>query len=245
MRDGPVPLGVTLGPLGTPSEAIELAASWGLAGVQFDAGDPSLRPRELGESARRDLAATLRRRGLVASGIDCFVPVDRFADPARVERAVEAVQGCLVLSESLGRVPVCMHLPEKGAEQVRDTLTAEAVRRGVALVAFTPCSAAATVGVDPAATLAAGQDPVAQVHQAAGRVGAARVVDLLSSGMRGPIGEPSGSRLDAMAWRLALEMSGFRGLPVIDARQWTQVRPGILATVERWAALLPAGSVGP
>jgi hypothetical protein len=99
--------------------------------------------------------------------------------------------------------------------------------------------------VDPAATLAAGQDPVTQVHQAAGRVGAARVVDLLSSGMRGPIGEPSGARLDAMAWRLALEMSGFRGLPVIDARQWTQVRPGILATVERWAALLPAGSVGP
>jgi sugar phosphate isomerase/epimerase len=244
MRDGPIALGVTLGPLGPVPEALERAAQWGLAGVQFDAADPALRPRDLGESARRDLAATLRRRGLVASGIDCFVPVDRFKDPARVDRAVEAVLGCLVLSESLGRVPVCMHLPKTGAEQVRASLCAEAVRRGVPLADFTRGSGAAAVGVDPAATIAAGQDPVTEVHQAAGRVAAARVVDLLASGMRGPIGEPSGSRLDALAWRLALEMSGFTGLPVIDVRQWAQVREGVHATMERWTALLPAGGVG-
>ncbi len=80
---------------------------------------------------------------------------------------------------------------------------------------------------------------MAEVHRTAGRVGAARVVDLLASGMRGPIGEPAGSRLDAMSWRLALEMCGFRGVPVIDVRQWNQPHQGVRATIDRWLALLP------
>lgn len=241
MRDAPVPLGVTLGPLGAVAEGMDLAVGWGLAAVQFDASDPNVRPRELGESARRDLSASLRRRGLVASGIDCFVPVERFADAARIERAIDAVLGSITLAEALGRVPVCLHLPAEGA--ATETLRRESDRRGVPLVDFTRNSVAPRVGLDPAATLAAGEDPVAEVHRSVGRVGAARVVDLLASGMRGPIGEPAGSRLDAMSWRLALEMSGFRGVPVIDGRQWVQPLQGIRATIERWMALLPAAGV--
>jgi sugar phosphate isomerase/epimerase len=237
MRDAPVALGVTLGPLGTAAEGMALAAAWGLAAVQFDAADPNLRPREMSESARRDLCASLRRRGLVASGIDCFVPVERFGQASRVERSIDAVLGCLTLAETLGRVPVCVHLPAEGS--AAQSLLHEADRRGVPLVDFTRNGERTCVGLDPAATLAAGEDPVAEVHRSAGRVGAARVVDLLASGMRGPIGEPAGSRLDALSWRLALEMGGFRGVPVIDVRQWTQPHQGVRATIDRWLALLP------
>ena len=237
MRDAPIRLGVTLGPLGPALEAIDLAAGWGLAAVQLDAADPSMRPRDMGTSARRDLSSVLRRKGLVASGIDCFVPVERFADPSRVERSIDAVLSSLALAEALGRVPVSMQVP---SDPSAATLQAEAARRGVPLVDFTREAVGACVGVDPAATLAAGGDPVAEVHRAAGRIGAARVVDLLRSGMRGPIGDASGSRLDALAFRLALEMSGFRGFPVVDCRQWSGAGEGVVATAKRWCALLPA-----
>jgi hypothetical protein len=66
------------------------------------------------------------------------------------------------------------------------------------------------------------------------------VVDLLRSGLRGPIGEQGGSRLDAMAYRLALEMAGFSGLPVIDCRQWQSPQQGVRWCASRWVALLPA-----
>jgi len=241
----PLPLGVTLLPLGTAPSSLDAVVALGLAGVQLDAADPDLRPRALGESARRDLAAALRRRGLRASGIDCFIPLERFADPARVELALEAVHGCLSLAESLQRVPVCMHLPHAAAPEVVQVLQREAQRRGVPIADGTlPTSADATVsiGVDPAAVLAAGGDPAAVVVAAGTRLVSARVVDLLRSGLRGPIEEPGASRLDTLGYRVALDVAGFRGLPVIDCRQWTDPHRGVLACAKRWAALLPSGA---
>lgn len=240
MREAPMPMGVTIGPLGSAAEAFVLVAGLGLAAVQLDAADPGMRPREMGASARRDLAVTLRRLGLRASGIDCFVPVERFADPAQVERAMEAVRGSLALAEALDRAPVCACLPADQAVAIE--LRREADRRGVALADFAlPApQGASAIGVDPAAMLAAGADPAAMVSAGAGRIAAARVVDLLRSGMRGPIEQSGASRLDALAYRVALEMAGFRGLPVIDCRQWTEPVRGVRASAERWMALLPA-----
>lgn len=242
MREAPLPLAVTLQPLGAPAAgALDVAAALGCAGVQLDAGDPSLRPREMDSSARRDLAAALRRRGLVSSGIDCFVPVDRFADPARVERAVDAVRGSIALAESLGRVPVSVHLPWGQPSVVAD-LVRESQRRGVALADFgwPFAEGGHEVGVDPAAVLAAAGDPAAAVAAAGSRLQAARVVDLLRSGLRGPIGESGAARLDAMAYRVALELAGFRGLPVIDCRQWIEPAAGARDCARRWMELLPA-----
>ncbi|MFZ4721828.1 MAG: sugar phosphate isomerase/epimerase family protein [Phycisphaerales bacterium] len=241
MHEAPIPLSVTLQPLGRVTDALDEVSAMGLAGVQFDASDPDLRPREMSESARRDLAAALRRRGLQASGLDCFVPVERFADATRVERAVEAMQGSILLAESLGRVPVCLFMPS-GARDVADSLEREAQRRGVTLADFAwPVSdGSGAVGIDPAALLGAGADPASAVRELATRLAAARVVDLLRSGLRGPIGEQGGSRLDAMAYRLALEMAGFSGLPVIDCRQWQSPQQGVRWCASRWVALLPA-----
>jgi sugar phosphate isomerase/epimerase len=234
-----MPLGVTIQPLGRASEALDAVASLGLAGVQFDASDPELRPREMSESARRDLVAALRRRGLAASGVDCFVPIERFVDPARVERAMEAVRGSIALAESLGRVPVCLWLPAASVKQLGEELVREAQRRGVPLADFTWPDAGGALGIDPAAVLSAGGDPCAAVSTAGSRVAAARVVDLLQGGLRGPIGQAGACRLDALAYRLALEVSGFQGLPVIDCRQWTGALEGVRACADRWVALLP------
>lgn len=245
MHEAPLRLGVTLGPLGPALEAMDVASGLGVAAAQLDAMDASMRPRELGESGRRDVATALRRRGLVASGVDCFVPTERFLDPARVERAVEVVRGCLTLAEAVGRVPVCLHLPGAAAGEVRASLQREAHRRGVALADFTAGTDAPEVGIDPAAVLSAGGDPVAEVHRIGKRLVAARVVDLLRSGMRGPLAGPGEARLDAMAYRLALEMAGFAGFPVVDARQWDRPLEGAASTAARWAALLPTAEVRP
>lgn len=246
MHSAPLPLGVTLLPLGTAPASFDTVVAFGLAGVQLDAADPDLRPRELGDSARRDLAAALRRRGLRASGIDCFIPVERFVDPVRVERAIDAVHGCLSLAESLERVPVCMHLPQTGAPEVAQSLQREAQRRGVPIADFSlPPSADASVGIgmDPATVLASGGDPAAMVAAAGARLVAARVVDLLRSGLRGPIEEAGACRLDALGYRVALEVAGFQWLPVIDCRQWTDVHRGVAACAKRWIALLPSGAM--
>lgn len=239
MRDGPLPLGVTIGPLGSAAGSIAEVAEMGIAAVQLDASDATMRPREMSASARRDLAASLRRLGLRASGIDCFVPIERFADASQVERALQAVAGSIALAEALDRAPVCLHIPRQ--ETVASEMRREADRRGVALADFTlPCAEGpGAVGVDPAAMLAAGLDPSAEVVGRSGRLAAARVVDLLRSGVRGPIEQAGASRLDAMAYRLALELAGFRGLPVIDCRQWVDARRGVRETADRWMALLP------
>jgi hypothetical protein len=241
VHEAPIQLSVTLQPLGRVAEALDQVASMGLAGVQLDASDPDLRPREMSESARRDLASALRRRGLMASGVDCFVPVERFVDAGRVERAVDAVLGSIVLAEGLGRVPVCLFIPSAAAD-VADSLRREAQRRGVALADFAwpVADESGAIGIDPATLLGAGAEPASVLPGLVGRVVAARVVDLLRSGLRGPIGEQGGSRLDAMAYRLALELSGFRGLPVIDCRQWQAPLQGARLCATRWIALLPA-----
>jgi len=241
MRKQQFKLGVTLMPLGGASESLDVVAELGLLGVQFDAADPNLRPRELSESARRDLASALRRRGLLATGIDCFIPIDRFTDAARVEVALVAVHGCIALAETLGRVPVSLHLPREA--DVAQDLQREAQRRGVALADFTlpvNMQSAQHIGIDPAAMLANDLDPCAVVAAVGVRVVAARLVDLLRSGMRGAIEEPGASRLDALAYRVALDIAGFRGLPVIDCRQWSDARAGVQATATRWSELLSA-----
>ena len=56
-------------------------------------------------------------------------------------------------------------------------------------------------------------------------------------GVRGPILEPGESRLDALAVRMAIEVSSFAGLPVLDARQWQEPRRGIADSARRWAQL--------
>lgn len=240
------PLAATVAPLGEPASALAWLSAAGIRGAQLSAAQPGTRPRELGESARRDLRATLVRLELVASGIDAWIPPSHFTDAANLERAIDAVAGACELAGELGRVPVCVMLPgpadgDSASARRREAIAAigaAADRHGVTVadcgpsadLAFPPFGRC----VDPAAVLAAGGDPAAEASRLGTRLAAARVVDLTRAGMRAPIGLAGESRLDALAYRIALEVAGFRGLPVIDARQWTDPRAGILATAGSW-----------
>jgi len=236
-------------------EAIAWMASLGLRGVQFSAAFAATRPRDLDRSARRDLAATLARHELLASGIDLFIPPAHFTDPALVTRAVDAVEGALGLASDLGRVPLTAPIPKEGAAEARAAASARALRLGVPLLE--PVAAGGDAGdarpeppflatVDTAAVLAAGGDPVAVIARLGDALGGVRVVDLLRSGLRGPILERGESRLDARALRVALELAqapaapgdgAGRVMPVLDARNWTSPREGVAASVARWRAL--------
>jgi hypothetical protein len=227
--------------------ALERLSQLGYRGAQLSASDPATRPRDLGASARRDLAAALARAELACSGVDLFIPPAHFTDAAFVARAVDASVAAIGLAADLGRAPLVLPLPTDASADVRAALEAEASRRGVAVVV--PLDGASpdeasfadhppyVRGVDCAAVLAAGGRPEAVVAALGGRLGGVRLVDLLRSGLRGPILEPRASRLDALALRIALEVAGFRGLPVVDARQWGDPAEGIAASIARWREL--------
>lgn len=95
------------------------------------------------------------------------------------------------------------------------------------------------VCIDPPAVLATGGSVSHAVAAAAGRVVAARLCDLLRTGLRGPVGQADG-QLDLLEYRIALEMAGFTGLPVIDARQWHEPRLGIEQSMTAWRDAIPA-----
>lgn len=244
-------LAATLSPLlraeGAPPvrEALAWISRIGYRGVQLSAADPETRPRDLPPSARRDLLASLARVELACSGIDLFIPAEHFQDGAFATRAFEAARDAIGLAADLGRAPVV--LPALGgAPAILEALGQEALHRGVRL-AMVPGSApdGASAGavaepfgtcIDCAASLAAGERPDATILAFGSSVAAVRVVDLLRSGMRGPIGRRGESRLDVGALRVALDVAAFRGIPVVDARQWIAPAEGLAHSLEAWVA---------
>jgi hypothetical protein len=94
--------------------------------------------------------------------------------------------------------------------------------------------------IDCATVLGESGRPEEVIARLGPRLGGVRLVDLLRSGLRGPILEPGESRLDALAVRMAIEVSSFAGLPVLDARQWQEPRRGIADSARRWAQLCSA-----
>ena len=242
-------------------EALAWISSLGYRGVQLNAADPATRPRDLGPSARRDLAATLARHELCCAGIDLFVPPAHFLDPAHQSRALDAVLSAIGLAADLGRAPVTAPLPDEPQSEraaastsgIRQAIAAEAARVGVAVLLTAPVPAGSVASspapieppfrafLDCAAVLAAQGSPELEIARLGAALGAVRVVDLLRSGLRGPILEPRESRLDALAVRMACEIAPAardgRPIAIVDARQWTDPRGGIERSIVRWRAL--------
>ena len=240
-------LAPTLAPLALPPrQAFDRLREMGFRHVQLSAAQPGLRPRELDRSARRDLAATLRRRELGVAGIDAWIPPAHFLDAARVDRAVAMVIEAIELAGDLGRCPVCLTLPADDSETGNPALASlvaavvePAQRRGVELADHAIPVAAREgigVGVDPAAWLARDEDPAAAVSRHAGRLVSVRLCDLLTSGLRGPIGDRQERRLDVIAYKVAVSLACPQRPVVVDARQWGEPWAGLRQTVEAWDA---------
>ncbi len=222
--------------------ALDQIAAMRLRHVQISATMLGLRPRDLDRTGRRDLLASLRRRELSLSGLDAWIPEAHFIDSAHADRAVQAMSDIIELAADLGRVPVSVVLPDDGAAaDAVKSLIDRAQHVGVEIVdhAVPPSPAQGIgVGIDPAVHLAQGKDPVAAVHSAGSvkRLASARLCDLLTTGMRGPIGAARQSRLDVTAYRIALGVNAYSRPVIIDARQWHEPWRGVEQTIVEWHA---------
>lgn len=207
---------------GGPREAIRWAASCGFRWVQLDAG--ALRARDLDRSARRDIAATLRREGLRLSGLDLWVPPAHFVSPAEQGRACEALLGAAdLLSELAGLMPgsgaavsTTLHA-QTPAEVVRE-ISFGFERVGVLIADHAwPARVAGApfgVGIDPAAIILAKGEVVGELARLAATPIAARLSDFAASS-RVPPGEGS---LELDAYDALLHTRGFAGARIVDLR---------------------------
>lgn len=248
-------VGVTIAPLGNPQRAFAVIRALGARGAQLSATQPGMRPRELGASARRDLVATLARNELTASGVDVWIPPAHFVDPARADRAIDAVVAACEFAGELGRVPVTLELPvaadddsacrARRAEAVA-AVAAAADRHGVRIAdagggadaPWPPVGAS----IDTAGSLARGSDPASDLARSGVRGVSVRISDLSRTGMRMPPGDPGG-RLDLLALRVAIELAGTGGLPVIDARQWVEPMDGVGRALAAWGSTVPGAPI--
>lgn len=236
----------------SPRPAIERAAALGFRWVQLDATAPGLRPRDLDRSARRDLAALLRRLELGLSGLDLWIPPAHFADPARADRALDATTQAVELAADLaalsttppGRPPVSLALPAKLADELRQQLASTAGARGITIAdhawparAGLDPAAPIAAGFDPAAVLLAGLDPAREVPKLAAPPASARLSDLSPAG-RVPPGEGG---LDELTYTVALDVKGYRAPLVLDLRGLPRPERTARETLERWTGRGPAG----
>lgn len=226
--------------------ALDRVRSLGFGAVQLDASLAGLRPRELDHRARRDLTAVLTRSDLRLAGIDLFIPRRHYTDPATLDRALTASLDAIRLAADLGRVPVSLSPPIEGlSDEVRGALVEAADMHAVRLAIHAEDQLDALtawvnevdlpalgLGIDPAALLALGKDPVATVHAHGNRVNAARLADWTSQ-ERCVVGQ---GELDVAQYRIALDLSAKSrlGPVVLDLRSLTEPQGAAARAARAW-----------
>lgn len=236
----------------TVREALAWARSVGVAGVRLDATRAGLRPRELGPSARRDLAGALRRDGLRFGGLDLFIPPAHFGSPDTAERAFDAARGAVSLARDLADLAgddrsasVSLVLAAGTPGAVVGALDDAAGALGVTIadeahpVREGPAHEAVRVGIDAARVLASGASPAKLAASLGDRLAGARLDDLDDAG-RCEVGAPGG-RLDLTAYAAALAVAGLDRV-TLDVRGTRDAARAARAGVQRWReALIPPG----
>lgn len=212
-----------------PREAIAWAASLAARCVQLDATTPTMRPRELDRSARRDIAALLRRHALQFSGLDLWIPTSHFTDPSHVDRAASAVLAAAELAADLAVLTSCPHaanvsfaLDANASDDLASRLRTASERLGTTLADHAwpprkPASPSANLplGLDPATLLLAGADPVLEVTRLPTAPASARLSDANSMGRTDP---RDAGRLDILSYTAALATRGYSRPLIIDLR---------------------------
>jgi sugar phosphate isomerase/epimerase len=225
--------------------AVEVARGAECRAITLSAGHAGLRPRELDRSARREIAALLRRNGLGLGGVDALLPAAHFERGEHQERAVDAAVAAIALAGELaallpgaGAGVVSVVLPDAPAADVVATLAGEAERWGVRVADLAwrakplerEASGRIGVGIDPAAVFMGGGDPVMEAARAGAGLVSARLSDV-SAGGRTAAGS---GRLDLLAYRAALAAAGYAGLVVLDVRQCPEPMAALRRGAERW-----------
>lgn len=223
-------------------ESITIAGALGYRAVQLDATHPDARPRALDRSARRDLAALLRRHELDLTGIDLWLPPEHLAEGSHVERAADAVVGAIgFIRELAGLLPtqpvVSLTLPEAPDKHALAAIHAAAEREGVAIANHAwPAPAEGALGLDPALAIMANASPARLATTHGPRLAAARLSDAGVAG-RVPVDAPTG-RLDVAAYAAALSISAPSAPVVADCRQLADPRSAADQALKAWATAL-------
>ncbi|MBG83090.1 MAG: hypothetical protein CMJ40_00925 [Phycisphaerae bacterium] len=216
----------------------------GWRAVQLSAAMPGARPRELGASARRDLAATLRRTELVAAGMDLWIPQEHFLDPSTVDRAVSSFDAACGLASDLGITALSVILPgpDQLDDEIREVIESSSVKHGVLIadhrMPYEHVDEIESAGLDPAACFSVDRDPVNVVLELAGRLVAPRLSDLIATGLRGVPGDVGG-RLDIHAYRAAVATVASNRHVALDLRQLTSPWEGMRTARAAWLAAGP------
>lgn len=239
---------------GAPDEASDEAGRF--RALQLNAAAPECRPRLLGRSARRDLAALLRRSELSCSGVDLFIPPDHLTDPAHSDRALSALLDAIDFAAEMAELtrggPVLSTLlpdAEDAAAPVNSALSAlreRASSQGVRIAdcrwplakRHEPADSPIGVGVDVAQVLLDGSilgDPAREVSRLGPRVVSIRVSDASASG-RAEVGS-RGGRLDVLALSVAAATGGYRGSAVVDVRGLRDAARGATAALAAWRVM--------
>ncbi|GAB4515198.1 MAG: hypothetical protein Tsb0013_19700 [Phycisphaerales bacterium] len=237
----------------TLRSTIDRVAGLGLRAVALSANASGLRPRELGRSARRDLAATLRRADLTCAGVDLFVPARHLGDPVHSDRAVEAYIEAIGFAADLAELAgapavLTTALPRRDeAQHALVTIADAADRRAVRLadLSWPPhdhAPPAFAPGFDPASVLRSADDDASTLAaRYAKRLACARLSDADDAG-RCPVGD---GRLDTIGYLLSLSAGGYDGPVTIDVRAlkdpWRGVDVALRATRELPTPGLDAG----
>lgn len=227
-----------------PRAAIDTIAALGVRGITLDAARSGLRPRELGRSARRDLAALLRRLELEFTGLDLWVPPEHFTSASRSQRAIDAVAQALELAGELAplvggrsQAVVSVLLPTDLNPQARLTLGNSAQQHGATLAdhalivddqAHTP---GIGVGIDPVFYLTDGSSPAKAVTRAGINLASARLSDTTAMG-RCVIGAP-GSKLDLTAYAGAMIVAGQQWV-TLDVRDMPEPESAVSKAIDAW-----------
>ena len=214
------------------------ARELGYEQVQLDLTQPTLRPRELDGSARRDVAKTILRSGLQLAGVDLFVPPADFLDAARVDRATGAVLAAIECGADLrpGCV-VSVVLPAGIDVGVLRAIAAQAERFGVRVADHAwparqiddSMGHAVGIGIDPAAMMvqtnatgAKGSVAVSarDIPNAVATLAAAPIAARWSeAGIVGRIAHGDrASGLDVLQYAAVLGARGYGGAMVVDLR---------------------------
>jgi len=221
---------------------IDWARSHGFHAVQLNATTPGVRARDLDRSARRDLAATLRRADLRCSGLDFFIPPEHFVDPRTVDRAVTGLLSTIDLVADLSSLAtgsvvstqpnrtgvVSVVFPGSVPSEVLSTIAEKARARSVrvadnawpAIELSAEAGETIAIGLDPAAILAKGDDPSLVAARTGSRLASARLADLAGGMAAGGRVAPGsiGGRLDVLAYFVALLTAGYSEAVVLDLR---------------------------
>lgn len=225
-----------------PRAAIDRLRRQGWRGVQLDARSGGTAPRDLGESARRDLLSLLRRGNQLLTGLDCWIPDHAWKSSQTVHQAIDVMRSAIDLAADLGRCPVSTILPAAGDVEgdVFEAVFSHASSRGVRIadhrVDVPSVDASHGVGIDPAAYLSAGSDPIRAVAMMEDRLACVRLTDLDEAGHRMLPGIDARGRLDLVAYKVAIVLRGWAGGVVVDLRRLPEPASALSGVWAAWNA---------